>query len=1044
MNHSDSRESLFSISMGADVPLKAYASPNEIPVIASFVAELTISQDRPTCMEKFYAVSNGRALLGRSTALRYSVLQLGLHVPISKFEENSDTEKGFPGEIWAVSSEEFPKFNVPPVQLSYDRSLPPTRNVFTSIPPAFKEETSRRLQDLLSSGIIEEVTEEMDKAFCSSLLVVPKGKSDIRLVVDLRGPNKCIIRTPFKMPTLESILVDLNGASWFSTVDLTSAFFHVELHSNSRHLTNFFAGNGIYRFVRLPFGLCNAPDVFQEILQTIVLADCKGTRNYLDDILVYGKSKSEHDENLNETLQRLKNHNVRINMKKCVFGQESVKFLGFVLSKDGMKVEDEKLKAVKQFRRPETQHEVKSFLGLVNFTERFILHRADKTEKLRSLAKSDHFYWTSAEEYEFNFLKEQALQEIVRLGYFRESDRTELFVDASPSGLGAVLVQYNEKDVPRIISCASKALSDIEKKYPQTQRESLAVVWGIERFTYYLTGKFFTVRTDSEANEFIFGNSHRISKRSISRAESWSLRLQSYNFEIKRVPGHLNVADALSRLIGKTQIDEPFDETSEKHLLYSINSGTMDISWQDIEVASESDETLNEVRKSIQTGKWPPNLTHFQAHFKEFRSVGSTLFRNDKIVLPKNLHASALESAHQGHLGGSAMKRIMREYFWWPNMNKTIEVYVKNCQTCLILSRKNPPIPLSSRDLPEGPWEILQVDFLSIKGFGYGELLMLVDTYSRYLCVAEMRQTDAKSTNRALSEIFYQWGLPLILQSDNGPPFQSDEFKEFWQNKGVRVRKSIPLCPQSNGSIERQNQGVIKALAAAKNEGRSWKSALFEYVHVHNTKKPHARLGITPFELLVGWQYRGVFPCLWDVRENQIDLQEIRDRDAVSKLVSKKYADSHRGAMESEIKEGDTVVMLVQKKSKTDPTYSKERYIVLKRIGAKVVIRSDRGVQYERNVQDVKIVPPTVINLEDDGTHGSDYVDDNYEVVMPNNDQDIALNNEEDDQSLSNDNDGNIVANRSLDSELNSTTRPRRNIRKPEKFKNMFLYHVFS
>lgn len=119
-----------------------------------------------------------------------------------------------------------------------------------------------------------------------------------RLVVDLRGPNKCIIRTPFKMPTLETILAKLHGASYFSTLDLSSAFFHVLLDEKSRHLTNFFAGDGTYRFKRLPFGLCNAPDIFQEICQTIILSGCEGVVNYLDDFLVFGRTMEEHDENL--------------------------------------------------------------------------------------------------------------------------------------------------------------------------------------------------------------------------------------------------------------------------------------------------------------------------------------------------------------------------------------------------------------------------------------------------------------------------------------------------------------------------------------------------------------------------------------------------------------------------------------------------------------------------------------------------------------------------------------------------------------------------
>ncbi|XP_058814784.1 uncharacterized protein LOC131678576 isoform X2 [Topomyia yanbarensis] len=379
---------LFCITKGSDKTLRAYAMLDEIEVVATFVAELIISDDRPRYMEKFYAVRNARALLGRSTSLRYSVLQLGLTVPIRS------ESHFFPVKIRTLLVKtEFPKFNMAPVVINYDKSMSPSRKIYTNIPPAFRVETERRLNDLLESGIIERVTDNMDKSYCSSLLVVPKGKNDIRLVVDLRGPNKAIIRSPFKMPTLECIMADLPNCKWFSTIDMTSAFFHIVLDAKSRHLTNFFASDGMYRFKRLPFGLTNAPDIFQETLQTVVLAGCKGVRNYLDDVLVFGKTKEEHDENLKVVMERLREHNVCINQEKSVFAQQSVKFLGFKMSEDGLEVEEEKIKAIREFRRPETQQEVKSFLGLMNFTERFILCRAEKTEHLRQLAKSDYFYW---------------------------------------------------------------------------------------------------------------------------------------------------------------------------------------------------------------------------------------------------------------------------------------------------------------------------------------------------------------------------------------------------------------------------------------------------------------------------------------------------------------------------------------------------------------------------------------------------------------------------------------------------------------------------
>lgn len=149
-----------------------------------------------------------------------------------------------------------------------------------------------------------------------------------------------------------------------------------------------------------------------------------------------------------------------------------------------------------------------------------------------------------------------------------------------------------------------------------------------------------------------------------------------------------------------------------------------------------------------------------------------------------------------------------------------------------------------------------------------------------------MRQTDSASTNAALCEVFKLWGCPLIIQSDNGPPFQSSSFISFWENKGVRVRKAIPLSPQSNGGVERQNQGILKAVSASKIDGQNWRRALQNYVHRHNTIVPHARLGVTPFELMVGWKFRGTFPSLWST--SKMDRIDIRERDAEFKLMSKK------------------------------------------------------------------------------------------------------------------------------------------------------------
>lgn len=765
MNDDRYNGEIFNVKTGSDRPLKAYASSNQIHVSATFEATLFISDDRPTLIEKFYVVNEARALLSRSTATRYSVLLLGLKVPLSLSIEHHDRSSNA-GYVVAsiITTEPFPKFSVPPVKIHYNRSEPPCRNVFINIPQAVKPLVEERLRQLISADIIERVTDDMDASFCSSLVVVPKGKEDIRLVIDLRGPNRYIHRTPFAMPTLESILAELDGSTWFSTIDLTNAFFHVELDRDSRHLTNFFTEFGMFRCVRLPFGLCNAPDLFQEILQRNILSGCSGVKNYLDDILVHGKTKEEHDANLAAVLACLENHNVKLNTSKCVFGSQRVKFLGFILTANGWEVQDEKVNAIKNFRTPETCAEVKSFLGLITYTDRFILNRADRTQYLRALANANTFYWTELEEREFVLLKDDALKVIKRLGYYNPTDKIELFVDASPVGLGAVLVQFNTEGTPRIIACASKALTSTEQRYPHTQKEALAVVWGVERFSTYLLSKSFVIRTDAEANEYIFNSSHRFGKRATSRAESWALRLQSYDYSIERVPGDKNVADSLSRLIKQTQDSDPFDDDDESHFLYSLDIECMEISWSEIEKHSETDVELQLVLDALQHNVWPDKLRKYEAQKKNLHYLGSTIFKDDKTVLPLALRTKAMTAAHSGHTGEVAMKRVMRDFFWWPGMSTQVEKFVKSCETCVMISKKNPPLPLSSRILPEGPWEILQIDFLSMPNYGSGEFLVVVDTYSRHLTVVEMRDIGADSTNAALCQIFKLWGCPMVLQ----------------------------------------------------------------------------------------------------------------------------------------------------------------------------------------------------------------------------------------------------------------------------------------
>lgn len=358
MQSTKHRVKVHNVKNGSEATLKAFAQATPLEVIATFEAKLWISEKRPSLTEKFYVIKNAtRALISRDTAIRHRILLMGFEVPRTISQDKPFHEKVCL-QIESKEIKEFPKFGMDPGKINIDTTVLPRRSTYCNIEPAFEEATDQRLQEMLESGIIEKCEHGMNRDFCSALLAVPKGATDFRLVVDLRGPNTCIIRNPHRMPTIESIMSKLHGATVFTNLDLTNGFFHVELDESSRHVTNFYTGKGYFRYKRLPFGLCNAQEAMERIL-----TGCEGVLIYLDDILIYGKDNQEHDKRFTAAMGKLKSHNVKINEKKSKYRVESCTFLGFRIDKNGYHITNDRLEHVKAFRRPTNLKELQSFLA---------------------------------------------------------------------------------------------------------------------------------------------------------------------------------------------------------------------------------------------------------------------------------------------------------------------------------------------------------------------------------------------------------------------------------------------------------------------------------------------------------------------------------------------------------------------------------------------------------------------------------------------------------------------------------------------------------
>jgi transposase InsO family protein len=785
--------------------------------------------------------------------------------------------------------------------------------------------------------------------------IVPVGKSngDLRLCVDMRKANLAIVREAYPLPTFEKIVARLRKATVFSKLDLKNAYHQVEITPDSRHITTFTTCRGLFRYTRLMFGISCAPEKFQKIIDR-VLQDCDGAVAYIDDVLIFGVNEQEHDERLEKVLNVFQQYDILLNRAKCIFKSSEVVFMGHKLSSAGISPLESKIEAIKRFREPENMEEVRSFLGLVQYHARFIPDLASKSEPLRILLKNDQpFVWDEAQRKAFRLLKGCISSEDT-LGYFDILDKTKLICDASPVGLGAVLLQEDrESQTSRIIAYASRSLSEVEKKYYQTEKEALSLVWGVERFKYYLMGLQFELVTDCKPLEFLFTPG----SKPCARIERWILRLQSFHYTVKFKPGKTNVADPLSRLVVQKMTRE-FDKDTEEyvfHVITAVNSKVF--SLEEFKEHTLSDNQLNLLKDALKTDRWDKMVAPFHAFRTEICEHDDFLLRGTRLIPPGILRKRIVEIAHEGHLGMTKMKQRLRASYWWPGMDKEVESFVKNCRSCILVGAPDPPPPVARRELPDGAWQHLAVDFLGPLGRQSEYVFVVVDYFSRFMELVIMKTTTTDRVILALRTMIGRYGYPISITADNGPQFRSLEFANFCRDEGIILNLTTPYWPQANGEVERQNRSLLKRIKISIQEDSDWKEDLLKYQAAYHVT-PHSVTGRSPAELFFG-ATRDKFPII--SRNFKMFDESIRDRDRELKEKGKEYADNKRKAGDSEIVEGDTVVAKkMRKENKLDPTFDPTEHTVLEKRGNETIIGSNQtGQEYRRHVQHLKKVPTT-------------------------------------------------------------------------------------
>lgn len=460
------------------------------------------------------------------------------------------------------------------------------------IPVSLRDKVKAEIDKMVLNGVLEQVTEPTD--WVHPIVVVQKPNKDVRICMDPRGLNKYIKREHYPIPTQRSLFSELEGAKYFSLLDASCAFLQIPLTERSSKLCTIATPYGRYKFCRLPYGLTSSPEVYQKTIENI-FTGINGILIYIDDILVYGKTKAEHDAKLKSVLDRSRQHGLKLSKEKSKIRVESVKYLGFDLTTKGQSITENKIKALTEFGTPKSKAELQRFLGIITFLGKFIPNLSNRTGLLRKLlGKNIEFVWSSNEQKAFEDLKKCVTNSPV-LSFYNKDKLSTISVDASQYGLGAVLLQEGHP-----IAYASSSLTETQQRYSQIEKELLAVLVGCKKFHYYIFGTKFEIETDHKP---LIGLLQKPIDKLSPRLQRMVLELFKYDFTLKHVPGkQLYIADALSRspLDCFENISFLEGEAAVVHTILTASDAKTEL----LKKATKNDPMLVIIKKFIEEG-WP-------------------------------------------------------------------------------------------------------------------------------------------------------------------------------------------------------------------------------------------------------------------------------------------------------------------------------------------------------------------------------------------------------------------------------------------------------